>query len=84
MNTTNYVQAPTTDLPQLPDWAEPSFTDLATPSLTAAALAGAHAALTDNVATRTRRVRDHAADLAAFAAAVRGVDADHARAFRGH
>ncbi|WP_087117416.1 hypothetical protein [Corynebacterium urinipleomorphum] len=84
MNTTNSVQAPFTDLPQLPDWAEPRFPDLTTPSLTAAALAKAHAALADNVDTRTRRVHDHAADLAAFAAAVRGVDADHARAFRGY
>lgn len=83
MNSFNFVQAPMSDLPQLPDWAEPSFTDLATPSLTAAALALAHAALTDGVNSRTQRVRDHVADLAAFAASVREVDADHAQAFRG-
>lgn len=83
MNTTDYVQAPMSDLPQLPAWEEPSFTDLATPSLTAAALARAHASLAEGVSARTKRVCEHAEDLAAFAAAVRGVDADHAQAFRG-
>ncbi|WKK62216.1 hypothetical protein QYQ98_04950 [Corynebacterium sp. P3-F1] len=83
MNTTHFVQAPMSDLPHLPDWDAPSFTDLATPSLTAAALTRAHATLADGVDARTRRVRDHAEDLAAFASAVRGVDADHAHAFRG-
>lgn len=71
------------DLPRLPDWDEPSFTDLATPSLTATALARAHAMIAGGVDSRTRRVRSHAEDLAAFAASVRRVDADHAHAFRG-
>lgn len=79
----NFVQAPTTDLPKLPAWTEIDFADLATPSLTSAALAAAHAALTDSVGERTGRVRAHVSDLAAFVAAVRGVDADHASAFRG-
>ena len=80
---TNFVQAPTTDLPTLPDWTDPDFTDLATPSLTSTALSAVHTALADGVEDRSTRVRDHVAELASFAAAVRGVDADHARAFRG-
>lgn len=80
---TKFVQAPTADLPTLPDWTDPDFTDLSTPSLTSTALAAVHTALADGVDDRSARVRDHVADLAAFSAAVRGVDADHARAFRG-
>jgi len=82
-DTTNFVQAPTTDLPTLPDWTDPTFTELATPSLTSAALVRAHGALRDGVDSRSRRVRTHAENLSAFAGAVRGVDAVHAAAFRG-
>lgn len=81
-HTTNFVQAPTTDLPTLPTWTDPELTDLATPSLTSAALAAAHSALADGVDARTERVRTHVEDLAAFVTAIRGIDADHACAFK--
>lgn len=73
----NYIQAPAHSLPTFPEWHLPQLDGLSTPSLTAVALARAHEILLNGIATRSRNVTDQAADLAAFAHAVRHVDSSH-------
>lgn len=73
----SYVQVPDFDLPSLPDWPPPRLTPLPTPSFTAGALARAQELIREGFDARSRRVHNHAADLAQFARCVRELDADH-------